>query len=124
MNPMKILAVLMFLSILTPLARAAETKEQRDARMQWWRDAHFGMFIHWGLYAIPAGEWNGKKIDGIGEWIMQYAAIPVVDYEKLAPQFNPVKFDAKKIVAIAKDAGMKYIVLTSKHHDGFALFDS
>ena len=101
-----------------------ETKAQHDQRMSWFRESRFGMFIHWGLYAVPAGEWQGKKVDGIGEWIMNSAHIPVADYEKLATQFNPVKFDAKEWVRIAKDAGMKYIVITSKHHDGFSMFDS
>jgi len=101
-----------------------ETKEQRDRRLAWWREARFGMFIHWGLYAIPAGEWKGKQIEGIGEWIMNTAQIPVAEYEPLAQQFNPVRFDAKEWVGIAKSAGMKYIVITSKHHDGFCLFDS
>ena len=66
-----------------------ETPAQRDARMKWWREARFGMFIHWGLYSIPAGTWNGKQIPGIGEWIMNDAPIPVADYKALAPQFNP-----------------------------------
>ena len=101
-----------------------ETKTQRDERMRWWREARFGMFIHWGLYAVPAGEYNGKRSDRIGEWIMEWANIPRSEYEKFAPRFNPVKFDAKQWVRIAKDAGMKYIVITSKHHDGFALYDS
>jgi alpha-L-fucosidase len=105
-------------------ARVRETKAQRDKRMAWWREARFGMFIHWGLYAIPAGVWKGKRISGIGEWIMNRARIPVSEYEKLVPQFNPVKFNAKQWVALAKDAGMKYIVITSKHHDGFCLWDS
>ncbi len=101
-----------------------ETKEQRDRRMAWWREAKFGMFIHWGIYSIPAGEWKGKRIPGIGEWIMHRAQIPVEEYEQLAKQFNPTKFDAKEWVRIAKSAGMKYIVITSKHHDGFCMFDS
>lgn len=99
-----------------------ETGEQRDARMAWWRDARFGMFIHWGLYALPAGEWSGQPVAGIGEWIMDRANIPVKDYEALAKQFNPARFNAAEWVRIAKDAGAKYIVITSKHHDGFCLF--
>jgi alpha-L-fucosidase len=82
------------------------------------------MFIHFGLYAIPAGEWKGKTIPGIGEWIMNRAKIPVAEYELLARQFNPSKFNADEWVQLAQDAGMKYMVITSKHHDGFALFDS
>ena len=101
-----------------------ETPAQRDARMKWWREARFGMFIHWGLYSIPAGTWDGKQIPGVGEWIMNTASIPVAQYEALAPQFNPTAFSAHDIVALAKSAGMKYIVITSKHHDGFAMFDS
>jgi len=96
----------------------------KDERMKWWRDARFGMFIHWGLYAVPAGQWKGKQIPGIGEWIMERADIPVAEYEPLAQQFNPVKFNADEFVGIAKNAGMKYIVITSKHHDGFCLWDS
>ena len=121
-------ALLLGLAVVGSTATAEdlwkETPAKRDARMEWWRDARFGMFIHWGLYAIPAGEWNGKPIAGIGEWIMDRANIPVEDYEALAKQFNPSKFDAAEWVRIAKDAGMQYIVITSKHHDGFCLFDT
>ena len=95
-----------------------------DDRMDWWREARFGLFIHWGLYAIPAGEWNGERIPGISEWIMLRAQVPVADYEALAKQFNPVKYDADAWVRLAKEAGMKYIVITSKHHDGFAMYHS
>jgi alpha-L-fucosidase len=101
-----------------------ETTAQRDARMEWWREARFGMFIHWGLYSIPAGEWNGKRTPHIGEWIMNDLSIPVADYKAFAKDFNPTGFSAHDIVALAKSAGMKYIVITSKHHDGFAMFDS
>jgi alpha-L-fucosidase len=101
-----------------------ETPAQRDRRMTWWREARFGMFIHWGLYAVPAGEYNGRRSDRIGEWIMEWANIPRVEYEKFAAQFNPVKFNAAEWVRIAKDAGMRYIVITSKHHDGFSMFNS
>ena len=96
----------------------------REARLRWFREAKYGLFVHWGLYAIPAGEWKGKTVPGIGEWIMNRARIPVREYEALASQFNPVKFDAEAWVRLAEDAGMKYVVITSKHHDGFALFDS
>jgi alpha-L-fucosidase len=96
----------------------------QDERMHWWREARFGMFIHWGLYAIPAGEWKGKEYDHIGEWIMNDAKIPAAEYRQLAAKFNPVKFDARAFVATAKNAGMKYIAITSKHHDGFAMFKS
>jgi len=101
-----------------------EPAVDRDTRMAWWREARFGMFIHWGLYALPAGTWKGQQIPGIGEWIMASANIPVEEYAPLAGQFNPVKFDAAQWVALAKRAGMKYIVITSKHHDGFSLWDS
>ena len=120
-----LLIVSVFLS--SPLAAQqsfVETKAQRDERMRWWREARFGMFIHWGIYAVPAGEYNGKRSEKVGEWIMEWADIPRADYGKFATHFNPVKFDAKEWVRIAKDAGMKYIVITSKHHDGFALYNS
>ena len=98
-----------------------ETKEQRDARMAWWRDARFGMFIHWSP-TLPAGEWNGRAgCRCIGEWIMDRANIPVKDYETLAGQGSiRARFNAAEWVRIAKDAA-KYIVITSKHHDGFCL---
>ncbi len=99
-----------------------ETQAQHDTRMKWWRDARFGLFIHWGIYAVPAGEWKGKT--NYGEWIRQSAQIPIAEYDKFVKQFNPVKFNADEWVRLAKDAGMKYIVITSKHHDGFCIFDS
>ena len=77
------------------IAAAAETTAERDARMAWWREARFGMFIHWGLFSLAAGEWDGKPVPGHGEWIMNKGAIPVSDYARLAPRFNPVKFDAE-----------------------------
>ena len=103
---------------------ADETPAQHAARMKWWREARFGMFIHWGIYSVPAGTWQGKPVAGIGEWIMNKGKIPVADYAKFAAEFNPVKFDANAWVRLAKQAGMKYIVITSKHHDGFAMFKS
>jgi alpha-L-fucosidase len=85
-----------------------------EERMKWFHQARFGMFIHWGLYSIPAR----------GEWVMHQEQIPAAEYAELAKQFNPSKFDAAAWVALAKDAGMKYMVLTTRHHDGFCLFDS
>lgn len=105
-------------------AIATETPAAHDARMEWFREARFGMFIHWGLYSVAAGEFNGKHVGNAGEWIMESGHIPVSQYQTLVPQFNPVKFDAKEWVRIAKAAGMKYIVITSKHHDGFGLWPS
>ncbi|HXH61888.1 MAG TPA: alpha-L-fucosidase [Fimbriimonadaceae bacterium] len=101
---------------------SSQAAPQQDSRLDWWREARFGLFIHWGLYAIPAGEYGGKT--DYGEWIMNNAHIPVQQYEKYKDEFNPTKFDADAWVKMAKDAGMKYIVITTKHHDGFALFDS
>ena len=99
------------------------TQEAPD-KMAWWRDARFGMFIHWGIYSVPAGVYQGKDIPGIGEWIMNNGKIPVAEYEKYAAEFNPVDFNADEWVKLAKEAGMKYILITSKHHDGFAMFHS
>jgi alpha-L-fucosidase len=106
------------------IAQNASTPMSQDDRMKWFREAKFGLFIHWGLYCIPAGEWKGQPIAGIGEWIMNRAKIPVTEYEQLAKQFNPVKFDPDAWAQMAQDAGMKYLVITSKHHDGFAMYHS
>ena len=99
-----------------------ESAPDRDKRMSWFRDSRFGMFIHWGVYAVPAGEYKDKK--HFGEWYLEESKMPVSEYEKFANQFNPVKFNAKEWVRMAKAAGMKYIVITSKHHDGFAIYPS
>lgn len=101
---------------------ANETDAQRDARMGWWREAKFGMFIHWGVYSVPAGSYDGKPVPGIGEWIMRNAQIPVDAYRAYAAGFNPVQYDPNAWAALAKEAGMRYVVITAKHHDGFALF--
>ncbi|WP_425397724.1 alpha-L-fucosidase [Aeoliella sp.] len=117
------LCVVLAFATLTPNAWC-ETPAERDARMHWWRDAKFGMFIHWGVYSVPAGTYKDKKIGGIGEWIMRRAEIPVAEYRACAGDFNPVKYDPEAWAALAKQAGMRYVVITSKHHDGFALYDS
>lgn len=101
-----------------------ESREAKEKRLEWFRHDKFGLFIHWGLYSIPAGYWKGERSPTIGEWIMFHKRIPVAEYSQLAKQFNPVKFDADAWAQLAQDAGMKYVVITSKHHDGFALFKS
>ena len=116
------------ISLVTALTVAAAWSQAADparaTSLAWWRDAKFGMFIHWGLYSQAGGEWKGAYYQGIGEWIMYKARIPIADYEQLAKRFNPVKFDADAWAQLAQDAGMKYLITTSKHHDGFAMFDS
>ncbi len=107
-----------------PQPPLVEDSPAHAARIGWWREARFGMFIHWGLFAIPAGEWNGRSIPGNVEWIQARAKIPREEYAKLAGQFNPVQFDADAWVRLAKEAGMKYLVFVAKHHDGFAMFSS
>ncbi|MEO8614933.1 MAG: alpha-L-fucosidase [Luteolibacter sp.] len=99
-----------------------ETPAERDARMAWWREAKFGLFIHWGVYSVPAGKYGDNT--SYGEWIMNTAKIPVATYREFAAQFNPVKYNPELWAKTAKDAGMKYIVITSKHHDGFTLYPS
>ena len=97
----------------------------KDTRQPWFKDAKYGLFIHWGLYSILAGEYNGVKTDRIAEWIENHLDIPVEDYRKLAGRFNPSAFDADELVRRAKeDWGMRYIVITAKHHEGFAMYGS
>ncbi len=107
------------------VARAqTETKQRHDTRMEWWREAKFGMFVHWGIYAVPAGEYGGKTQPNSAEWIMNKARIPIAGYTKYAAQFNPTQFNAEAFVRQAREAGMRYLVITAKHHDGFSMFDS
>ena len=99
-------------------------KITQEERMQWWEEARFGMFIHWGIYSVPAGFYKGEPQTNSAEWIMNKGKIPLSEYEKYADLFNPTLFDPKTFVGLAKEAGMKYMVITSKHHDGFSMFDS
>ena len=102
-----------------------ETKKlsnSNGSKMDWWKEAKFGMFIHWGVYSKLAGQWNGKS--GYGEFVMLSARIPISQYEEVAKTLNPTDFNADRWVLSAKNAGMKYIVITSKHHEGFAMFNS
>lgn len=112
-----------------PRLKPIGSQAQHDARMAWWREARFGLFIHWGLYSEIGGIWCGRQTNegvggGLGEWIMYNEKIPVADYAREAAKFNPVSFDANEWAQIAKDAGVKYIVITAKHHEGFAMFKS
>lgn len=130
----KIMAALIGTALFTPLAAdqskvtikdfSGETTKQKDERMAWFNNARFGMFIHWGLYSQPAGIWKGKEIPGMGEWIQNREKIPVSDYEPLQKTFNPTDYSPEAWVLAAKQAGMKYIIITTKHHDGFVLYDS
>jgi alpha-L-fucosidase len=101
-----------------------QSMKNHDERIAWWRDAKFGMFVHWGVYSLPGGEWKGNKVSGYAEHLMRKEKISRADYLTLAHQFNPVKFNADEWIRLAKQAGMKYFIITSKHHDGFAMFDS
>ena len=109
-------SLLIIILAVTSVARAQRTMvsdSNAASRIEWWRDAKFGLFMHWGVYAIP----------GRGEWVQWNEQIPVAEYTKLAGQFHADKFDPDTWATIAKVAGMKYTVLTARHHDGFALFD-
>lgn len=97
---------------------------RQDHLTDWLTQARFGMFVHWGLYSLTGGTWKGADTPWVAEWVMRKHKVPVREYEALAGRFNPVKFDARKWAEAAVDAGMKYLVVTSKHHDGFALFHS
>jgi alpha-L-fucosidase len=102
-----------------------KSAETVDERMAWYNEAKFGCFIHWGVYSVAGGEWKGKKVSGYSEHLMRKEQIPLDEYkEKLVYPFNPVKFDADEWMLHAKEAGMRYFIITAKHHDGFAMFPS
>ena len=111
---------------VSPFAFADDGADSPElaASKRWFREAQYGMMVHWGLYSLIGGEWKGSRMSYIGEWAQQYFRIPNAEYAELAKAFNPVCFDADEWVQIARDAGMKYLVFTSKHHDGFAMFHS
>ena len=141
---MKHKIIIVILSVISSVAVAQESKKDDKGMDKMWGNAtvtndalktgraklfdesNFGMFIHWGLFSSLGGVWEGKTYYGIGEWIMNnnMANIPVDKYKNIAKTFNPKEFDAKAIARLAKDAGMKYIIITSKHHEGFAMFKS
>ena len=107
-------------AVKRPSRRSASGRDD----LAWWREARFGLFIHWGLYAIPAGVWQGKRVPYIGEWMMFREKIPVATYAKFAARFHPRHWDPAAIVRLAKEAGMGYLVITAKHHEGFAMYHS
>jgi alpha-L-fucosidase len=105
-----------------PAVVRQETAAQHEARLQWYREARFGIFIHWGVYSAAAGSWNGRPSGA--EWIMNTAKIPVAQYKALAKQFTAAKYDPQAWAQLFQDAGAKYVVITAKHHEGFTLYDS
>ena len=113
-----------FITIISVLFVLNGYTQTNPDKMDWWKEAKFGMFIHWGVYSVPAGIYNGKEVNGIGEWIMNHGKIPMAEYQQFAKKFDPTDFNADEWVKIARDAGMKYIVITAKHHDGFAMWPS
>jgi len=119
----KLIFVILIISFVVFQSSHAQSS-QTSARSRWFREARVGMIIHWGLYSIPAGIWNGKQIPYYGEWIKDRASISNADYSKLATQFNPEKFNADEWIKMASDAGMKYFCFVTKHHDGFCLWDT
>lgn len=101
-----------------------ESMRFHDQRISWWREARFGMFVHWGIYSLPAGEWKGHKVNGYAEHLMRKEKISRNEYLELAHQFKPINFNADEWISAAKKAGMRYFIITAKHHDGFAMYDS
>ncbi len=126
MNQIIKLILLAFIFIFSPLVSLAQTHKTDDFKMDWWKEAKFGMFIHWGLYSITAGTWGDQKMKRVigSEWILNVLKIPIADYKQLAPQFNPANFNADNFVLLAKEAGMKYLIFTAKHCEGFAMFQT
>ena len=132
MNKMTALLTLGSALLMSTIANGAvdlsnpvgESDAAFEQRMAWFNEARFGMFIHWGAYSVLSGEWQGKPVPKYAEWIRHYAKISKADYREVCEQFQPDQFDADAWVRSARDAGMKYFVITTKHHDGFCLWDS
>jgi len=120
MKPVSLVLLMLFLPLGTVRAQSTGADPNRT---QWWKEAKFGMFLHWGLYSVAAGDWKGKPYRG-SEHFMLYERIPLREYAKLAESLNPTRFDAEFWARQARDAGMKYLVVTTKHHDGFAMYNS
>jgi alpha-L-fucosidase len=100
------------------------TDNNTQGALERWSDLKFGMFIHFGIYSMLAGKWKGESVPGLAEWMPCRKKIPLAEYVEVAKEFNPAEWDPEVVVKLAVDAGMKYLVITAKHHDGFALFDS
>jgi alpha-L-fucosidase len=113
-------------ALQTPVKETAvrETDGQRAARMAWFREARFGIFLHWGLYTTAGGQWDGQRVNDCGEWIQNFGNIPTSRYKELVPRFQPDQYDPKAWAQLFHDAGARYVVMTTKHHDGFCLWDS
>lgn len=136
MNPKTCLVALMAAALVRIAAGAEESMDKMwgpsgaragaegSDRVALFRDGNYGMFMHWGLYSHLGGQWKDTTFYGIGEWIKRQMKIPDAEYMALAAQFNPSEFDAREMARIAKSAGMKWIIITSKHHEGFAMFKS
>lgn len=122
--------LIVFTIFTVQISLFAQSKTFNDPKMDWWKAARFGMFIHWGVFAVPAGVWNDHPVHGragipdYSEWIMYNQQIPCAEYQQLSKKFTAAKYDPAIWVKLAKDAGMKYIIITAKHHDGFAMFDT
>ncbi|HAE67329.1 MAG TPA: alpha-L-fucosidase, partial [Sphingobacterium sp.] len=120
-----LLALILIVGMSTGLLYAQVNRLPDSVRMKWWEEARFGMFIHWGVYAQFGGVYKGhEQARGGAEWIMNRSKIPVDEYQAMAKQFNPIAYNPDEWVRMAKDAGMKYLIITAKHHDGFALFET